>query len=62
MPDKCNVSGLTPLLLAAAFGAHNVVRFLLSLKVDCLKNDQHGANVVHLAVGHTKTLRVLAEV
>ncbi|XP_062503114.1 transient receptor potential cation channel subfamily A member 1-like isoform X2 [Corticium candelabrum] len=62
MPDKCSASGLTPLLLAAAFGACKVVRILLSLQVDCLKTDQHGANVIHLAVGHTKTLKVLAEI
>ena len=56
------MSGVTPLLLAAAFGAQNVVRYLLCLKVDYMKKDQNGANIIHLAVGHVKTLRILAEV
>ncbi|XP_062502217.1 transient receptor potential cation channel subfamily A member 1-like isoform X2 [Corticium candelabrum] len=60
--DKCTVSGVTPLLLAAAFGAQNVVRYLLCLKVDYMKKDQNGANIIHLAVGHVKTLRILAEI
>jgi ankyrin repeat protein len=61
-PDSVSNTGITPLLAAATFGAHNTVRLLLSHKVDCLKAEDTGANVVHCAVGHIATLKVLAEV
>ncbi|KAL8183744.1 UNVERIFIED_CONTAM: hypothetical protein K2H54_050551 [Gekko kuhli] len=53
----------TPLLLAATSGALDTIQYLFTLRVDWLKKDSEGNNMIHLAVlnFHTEVLKYLIE-
>ncbi|XP_065840029.1 transient receptor potential cation channel subfamily A member 1-like [Oscarella lobularis] len=51
----------TPLLMASSSGASNAVELLLRSGANYRVADKEGRTVLHLAIGHSKTLRTLIE-
>ena len=60
--DAVTYSGAPPLLFAASFGSFKTMQQFLSRDVNFLAKDEDGVNVLHCAVGHSKTVRLLTEV
>jgi ankyrin repeat protein len=54
-------SGAPPLFFAASNGGGKTAKEILTHEVNYLAKDEDGVNVLHCAVGHTKTLRAIIE-
>ena len=60
--DPRDVSCKTPLLLTSAVGGLETVKVLLDFAADVTLKDFNLRSVLHLAIGHSKTLEALLKV